>query len=539
MPACTRTVTRLTLIILLSSLSLGLALATLTAAPVQAGNAADEGHSPSPGLIATAAQTDTEPPAFPANPLLTPTLGITVPNPRPSFTWLAASDGATGTGVVSYTLRLTGATTFTGPQGPATTATVTATLAAYTSTFALPDGPYTWTVRAHDGAGNASSFIAPETFVVVKDVDPPAFPANPLITPTNGISTADARPTFDWLDATDAPTGTGVVSYTLLMTHTGVATGLLGQTAASSQTTTFTATTDASVYTPAQILPNGLYTWTVRAHDGAGNASGFVAPETFTLQAVWQLYLPTILKVQSITPSLCPTTSTAQFETIPFVGSATDRPDALHGDLNLSLRGYATATGQLGLVIYSGGSDANAPQLSGLFEPNRLPAFSTVYRANQWNFSPSSGQCEDNPDQGSRGPVINSEWQDNITMLGLAATPGEAVYIPERSPEIFGGGFKALVLYAEETRITLSYLREDTIANGYAVHLENVCVDPNLLALYRAQRDSIGCHVTGQLPALKNNQALGTALGDEIQVAIRDRGKFMDPRSKKDWWQDQ
>jgi len=38
------------------------------------------------------------------------------------------------------------------------------------------------------------------------------------------------------------------------------------------------------------------------------------------------------------------------------------------------------------------------------------------------------------------------------------------------------------------------------------------------------------------LPALRNNQALGQALGFEIKVAIRDAGSFMDPRSQKDWW---
>jgi hypothetical protein len=121
-------------------------------------------------------------------------------------------------------------------------------------------------------------------------------------------------------------------------------------------------------------------------------------------------------------------------------------------------------------------------------------------------------------------------------LAGFVTTRGEAIYIPERGPEIYGGGYKVLVLYAEETRITLNYTRQDTVENGYTVHLEDVCVDPNLLALYRAQTDANGWH-TGQLPALRNNQALGTALNTEIKVVIRDRGTFMDPRSRKDWWQ--
>ena len=93
-----------------------------------------------------------------------------------------------------------------------------------------------------------------------------------------------------------------------------------------------------------------------------------------------------------------------------------------------------------------------------------------------------------------------------------------------------------MVLYAEERRITLNYTRDDTVANGYTVHLENICVDPNLLALYRAQTDGSGWHITGRLPALRNNQRLGTAFVGGVRVAIRDRGAFMDPRSGKDWW---
>jgi hypothetical protein len=27
------------------------------------------------------------------------------------------------------------------------------------------------------------------------------------------------------------------------------------------------------------------------------------------------------------------------------------------------------------------------------------------------------------------------------------------------------------------------------------------------------------------------------AVGSEIQVAVRDTGSFMDPRSRNDWWQ--
>ena len=89
------------------------------------------------------------------------------------------------------------------------------------------------------------------------------------------------------------------------------------------------------------------------------------------------------------------------------------------------------------------------------------------------------------------------------------------------------------MLYAESNRITLGYTREDSVANGDAVHLENVCVDPNLLALYQSS------NATGRafLPALREDEVLGTAGSGQVLVAVRDRGVFFDPRSRLDWRQ--
>jgi hypothetical protein len=328
-----------------------------------------------------------------------------------------------------------------------------------------------------------------------------------LITPTNGVTVTNPRPAFDWADAsTDNPGG--IISYTLLIT---------GDVFAASITTT------NSIYTPTFLLPNSFYTWTVQAHDAAGNTSGYVTPPATFILASWQMFLPIVFKPPE---SDCPIISSATFDLIPIDGSPADHPDYLHGDLNLALRGYSAISDTLGLVDYAGSNDPNAPQLAGLFQPHRVPVISSVYQVNQWIWGCGAHGC--------RGPAITDP---NVTLAGFVTTPGEAVYIPERGPEIYGGGYKVMVLYAEEKRITLGYTRQDTVANGYAIHLEGVCVDPNLLALYQAQRDVDGWHVTGFLPGLGNNQALGTAFGAEIEVAIRDRGTFMDPRSRKDWWQ--
>ena len=68
---------------------------------------------------------------------------------------------------------------------------------------------------------------------------------------------------------------------------------------------------------------------------------------------------------------------------------------------------------------------------------------------------------------------------------------------------------------------------------GYTLHLENICVDPDLVALYEQWNDA----GRAELPALAVGQAFATAHLNEIGVAIRDTGAFLDPRSEKDWWQ--
>lgn len=215
-------------------------------------------------------------------------------------------------------------------------------------------------------------------------------------------------------------------------------------------------------------------------------------------------------------------TNPINFNAIPVQGPPVDHPAVINGDLNLSLRGYISTTGALALVDINGPVDADAPQLDGVFNPPRLPLFTAVYRVNDWNWG-----C--GPD-GCRGTPIP---EPEVTLLEMAVTPGEPIHIPTRNVSIYSGDFKALVLYAEAQRITFVYTREDTPAMGYVVHIEDVVVDPALVALYN-QLNTAG---RAKLPALHNGETLGVAAGNTLKVAIRDSGSFMDPRSRKDWWQ--
>ncbi len=256
---------------------------------------------------------------------------------------------------------------------------------------------------------------------------------------------------------------------------------------------------------------------------------------TISQTAVFTTYvfLPLVLNGYPPAPPAptCPTTSSNLYNLIPIDPQVpADHPDYLHGDLNLSLRGWESVTGaSLGLVSYNGGTDSNAPNMKGIFTDGRVPTFTSAYQVYDWNWGCGTDGC--------RGGLLGT-WE--VTLLGMQTTPGEVLRIPSRAPDIYQGNYRALVLYAEENRLTLVYAREDTVAFAYAVHFENICTDPNLLALYRSRVDANGWRINNggyQLPALNNGQPLGTALDGEIKVAIRDRGAFMDPRSQKDWWQ--
>jgi hypothetical protein len=211
-----------------------------------------------------------------------------------------------------------------------------------------------------------------------------------------------------------------------------------------------------------------------------------------------------------------PGTSYSSFPVIP---PPTDRPAAQHADLNLALRGYNPTTAALTLQDYGGDTDPGAPQLDTLFANQRLPNFSRAFQVRHWDWN-----CN------CRAGLITDP---NVTHLGLTVAYGEVIHVPDSGYNI-GGGNDALVLYASESRITLKYTGEDNVIQGYTIHIENICVEPDLLALYRSWNDA----GRSELPALAGGQALGRAYGNEIGVSVRDNGTFLDPRSRKDWWKD-
>jgi hypothetical protein len=255
-----------------------------------------------------------------------------------------------------------------------------------------------------------------------------------------------------------------------------------------------------------------------------------------TAGTTYFVHLPVVIKGEAACPAVSINTYAAG-PAFQFDNDNPVRPAASHADKNLGLRGYTPTTAPAALVDYGSGDPTQPPQLATLFGPARVPAFSAVYRANSWNWAPS-------PDPGAPGGPI-TDWP--VTVLGLQTTPGEALHAPthgyDLGPDFGVGG--ALVIFADQDTLTLKFTREDSAApgTGYTLHLDNLCPDPNLLALYtsldNAARNTYSAArpYSYNLPGLTAGQILGTARGGELRVAIVDSGAFMDPRSCNEWWQ--
>jgi hypothetical protein len=273
----------------------------------------------------------------------------------------------------------------------------------------------------------------------------------------------------------------------------------------------------------------------------AGGASG-ASPAQQDVTPTAFVYMPVVVRQPTPTP-VCPVTSGNQYSGGTAYQVELDdpvRPASQHADKNLALRSYSLNTDptlRRELIDYGVGDPTSPPQLATLFAPYRVPALVSFYRVYNWTWAVS-------PDPGTRGaPIVSPP----VTALGLETVPGEVLRVPTSGYDI-GGGMEVLVLFADADTVALRYTRDDTAGwPGYTVHIDNICVDPNLLALYTALDDPDGPRYVYvppasrpyayNLPNLPAGYPIGTARQRETVVAIVDTGAFMDPRSCNDWWQ--
>ena len=163
---------------------------------------------------------------------------------RPTFNW-TASDGA-GAGIAHINFLLNGNPV---ADGLAPTAT------SYTPAAALPDGNYTWQIRATDNVGNVSTTI-PRAISI--DTQPPTAPAPQQR--ARQATVTQSEPTVSWTASSDATSG--VDHYNLVLDGGAVLT-----------VSTSACQAGTCQYTPSNALADAPHTWTIAGVDRAGNAS--------------------------------------------------------------------------------------------------------------------------------------------------------------------------------------------------------------------------------------------------------------------------
>ncbi|MDM8528025.1 Ig-like domain-containing protein [Anaerolineales bacterium HSG24] len=144
---------------------------------------------------------------------------------------------------------------------------------------------FTYTVKDSDGF-TSEGVVSVDVFPLVASTNAPVFGtpddgSSQLITPADG-SSVGTQPVFTWVPATS---GVGVDYYEIMLDP--MPTGVTGPL-----------TTDTPRYEPPFELPEGEYSWTVKAYDSEDNASSPIMPQSrFTVKlGLPSIYLPIITK---------------------------------------------------------------------------------------------------------------------------------------------------------------------------------------------------------------------------------------------------
>ncbi len=169
--------------------------------------------------------------------LVSPSNGSSTIDQAPTFDWDDVS------GATSYEIQID------------SSQAIEVTQSTYTPNSDLSGGEHTWRVRSKNDAG-VSAYTTSWTFTIVTVSPPPV-----LVSPSNGSSTIDQAPTFDWDDVS------GATSYEIQID--------------SSQAIEVT----ESTYTPNSDLSGGEHTWRVRSKNDAG-VSAYTTSWTFTIVTV-------------------------------------------------------------------------------------------------------------------------------------------------------------------------------------------------------------------------------------------------------------
>lgn len=195
---------------------------------------------------------------------------------------------------------------------------------------------------------------------------------------------------------------------------------------------------------------------------------------------------------------------------------------AQHADYNLNVRAWQAINAPKNLIDYGPVSHTFPPLLSTLLE--KPTSITSTHQVFNWNWPSDTNQI------GTQGSLLTKY---PVTLIGLQTNAGDIIRLPDTTNQpVNVTGEKAFVIFANQDSITLKYTREDNVVQGYTIHLKGITVNNNLLSLY----NSWNSNGRVKMPAVKACQVIGTAQGNELLVAIRDNGDFLDPRSAREWW---
>lgn len=206
---------------------------------------------------------DVTPPGAPV--LQSPSEGSTTTSQKPVFDW---SDVADDSGV-KYQIQVDSH----GAGFPSLEINVSDIYSSqYTPSFNLSLGNYWWRVQATDGSGNVGVWSSTVSFTIAAvDTSSPAVPSP--ISPSNGSSTYDTTPMFEWTQSFD-PSG---VSYRLQIDD---------ESSFASPLTRDITNINLNKYSISPPLSSDkTYYWRVKAIDGAGNQSDYSTTSVVTISS--------------------------------------------------------------------------------------------------------------------------------------------------------------------------------------------------------------------------------------------------------------
>ncbi|MFA5135906.1 MAG: hypothetical protein WC489_00760 [Patescibacteria group bacterium] len=221
----------------------------------------------------------------------------------------------------------------------------------------------------------------------------------------------------------------------------------------------------------------------------------------------------------------CPSSSGESYNSLPVYNSNLGAGLESSPDVNLYLRGFAENNEGKTLISRNGNWEGYdpimPPQISSLYGTS-IPKIVRTYDIYEWDFDNGRSLA---PERASPNYPVH--------MLGLQAKAGQPLVGLKAGREI-GQGNVFLVLYASKNYILFTHSSGDNLSEGYLYYFLDICVDPNLVALY--QSDS--AQGRSKLPVVATGQTFGYAAENtDVKIVIRDTMSFMDTRYREDWWE--